>query len=163
MFGTAAGLLLGTGAARDAVAFDCSKAYLAVDYVICADPSLISRVDRVQVIWNDLRAKLGEERRKVLLDEQRRWIKDYAERCGLPGRGDPDAARKDAAKSCVANSLDNRAAYLTDIARTEVAAGAPGALPPPAALSPPLLPLHLETTPLLLLRALSHRSRTKSA
>ena len=134
-------LVAGLTLASPALAFDCSKAYLAVDYVICAEPALIAAVDRLQGTWDVIKGKLDEASRKALVTEQKQWISDYAARCGVPGRGRPSEDAIERAKTCVAGELGQRRAYLASLAPSAPASAPPASVPsePPraAVASPP--------------------------
>lgn len=93
-------------------AFDCAKAYLPVDYVICSSPDLLKINDELSVVWRALRERLGEAERQTALEAQRQWIKDYSQTCGLTGKGKPPADRMAAAVPCVAKELRGRGAKL---------------------------------------------------
>lgn len=133
----AAGLL----APSSVRAFDCAKAYLAVDYVICADPALMAAVDRLQATWDALRPKLADDARKTLVAEQKQWIADYASRCGVPGRGKPTPQMIEGARACIAAELGHRRGYLAALDGNALAATtratAPLAPPPAAPSKPP--------------------------
>ncbi|MCW2242301.1 lysozyme inhibitor LprI family protein [Azospirillum canadense] len=130
---------------KESKAFDCSKAYLAVDHVICSDPNLVESVDRLQGAWNTLRKSLDEDRRKTLTAEQKQWISDYTQRCGVPGRGAPTADVIARSRACVGENLAARTAYLASLGNsTSAPAGGEAAsgtvsrpAGPPAASSKP--------------------------
>jgi uncharacterized protein YecT (DUF1311 family) len=112
-----------------APAFDCAKAYLAIDHVICSSPDLLKANDELSAVWRALRERLGETERQAALELQRQWIKTYPQSCGLPAKGAPPPDKMAAAVPCVAKEIRGRAAKL----RMQLAE-----LPPPAgAKSPP--------------------------
>jgi uncharacterized protein YecT (DUF1311 family) len=93
-------------------AFDCSKAYMPVDFVICSDPAVIRANDAHERAWYDARARLTDVEKQDLLADQRRWLKDYPPRCGVPAQGGrPPAITRDQ-QGCVAKALEERAAFL---------------------------------------------------
>lgn len=114
------------GSTVPAYAFECARAYLAVDFAICSDPAVVAKVDRLQVTWDRLLPSLPEDVRASLKADQRQWIKDYAARCGLPGRGRPVAEALPLALPCIAAEMDQRQAYLERSARAVVASAESG-------------------------------------
>jgi uncharacterized protein len=55
-----------------AVAFDCSKAFLGVDYVICGNPQLLEAEANLEAAHGSTISDPDRVR-----DDQRRWIKEY--------------------------------------------------------------------------------------
>jgi hypothetical protein len=70
----------------NAHAFNCSKAYLPVDFVICSDPSVIRANDVHERAWYDAQARLDDAEKQELLTDQRIWLKEYPPRCGIPAK-----------------------------------------------------------------------------
>lgn len=116
-------------------AFDCAKAYLPVDFVICANPDLLKANDELSAVWRSLRERLGEAERQTALEAQRQWIKDYPQTCGLTGKGKPPADKLAAAVPCVAKELRGRAAKLR-MQLAELPPATAPAKPAPAAAAP---------------------------
>lgn len=116
-------------------AFDCAKAYLPVDFVICASPDLLKANDELSAVWRSLRERLGEAERQTALDAQRQWIKDYPQTCGLIGKGKPPADKLTAAVPCVAKEIRGRAAKLR-MQLAELPPATAPAKPAPAAEAP---------------------------
>lgn len=108
-------------------AFDCAKAFLPIDHVICSSPDLLKVNDELSAVWRALRERLGEAERQQALDAQRQWIKDYPQACGLPAKGKPPANQLAAAVPCIDKAIRSRTAKL----RMQLAE-----LPPPAAAKP---------------------------
>ncbi|MBP2315507.1 lysozyme inhibitor LprI family protein [Azospirillum soli] len=121
------GLATAAMGVSESKAFDCSKAYLAVDHVICSDTNLVESVDRLQSVWNVLRKSLDEDRRKTLTAEQKQWIADYTRMCGVPGRGVPPADVIARSRSCVGENLAARTAYLDGLGHSTSAPASGGA------------------------------------
>lgn len=112
--------------------FDCAKAYLPVDHVICASPDLLKVNAELGDVWIALRDRLDEAERQVALDGQRQWIKEYPLACGLPAKGKPPADKIAAAGPCIGKQLRARTAKLRmQLGELPPAAGATVA-PPPA-------------------------------
>ncbi|MGO9047823.1 MAG: hypothetical protein ACLQFW_13215, partial [Xanthobacteraceae bacterium] len=70
---------------RTPAAFDCAKASMGVDYVICASPELMDAEARLEDALHAAHAAKGDQ---VKL-EQWVWIKRYGADCGLPLKGRP--------------------------------------------------------------------------
>lgn len=117
--------------------FDCAKAYLPVDYVICSSPELLKVNDELSTVWRSLRERLGEAEGQAALDAQRQWIKEYPQACGLTGKGKPAANVLATAVPCVTKQIRDRAAklrmQLAELpAETKAAKPAPSVAPPGA-------------------------------
>jgi uncharacterized protein len=53
--------------APSAHAFDCARAYLPIDFVICSGPAVIGANDAHERAWYDARARLGDAEKQELL------------------------------------------------------------------------------------------------
>lgn len=106
----------GTMAAMSAAhAFDCAKAYLGVDFVICSDPKLIASIDDMAQVWQRLKAATPADQFNALLADQRQWLKTYGTECGLPAKGQPSAQQIAKAAPCVRTRIDERLKHLTGL------------------------------------------------
>lgn len=115
-------------------AFDCGKAYLPVDHVICSSPDLLKANDELSAVWRSLRDRLPEDERQAALEAQRQWIKDYPLACNLPAKGKPPADKIGAATPCIDKQLRARTAKLRmQLAELPPAAAKPDATQPPPA------------------------------
>jgi len=95
-----------------ACAMDCAKAYLPVDFIICSDPTLL-RVNKAdEQAWRETRARLNDAEKQELLADQRRWLKEYPPRCGVPAQGKLLATIPKEAQERVAKALGERTAFL---------------------------------------------------
>lgn len=94
------------------IAFDCSKATLGVDYVICADPRLIEAESRLEDAYRSALAAQGDGIKK----EEREWSRNYGPKCGLPEKGEPALAVGIRSHDCVAKAISNRIVYLKGLA-----------------------------------------------
>ena len=90
--------------------FDCSKATLGVDFVICANPPLMEAEKRLEEANRAARASKGDE---VKLS-QRAWVKSYGPNCGLPAKGQPTSAQSLRARDCVLNAIKKRTTELNN-------------------------------------------------
>jgi hypothetical protein len=103
------GLVVATASAQ---AFDCAKAYLPVDFVICSDPAVMKANEAHEKAWYDTRARLSDVEKQQLLADQRRWLKDFPPKCGVPARGKrPPMISRDQ-QLCVERALEERQAFL---------------------------------------------------
>jgi uncharacterized protein len=106
----------GTGlVANTAHAFDCAKAYLGVDYVICSDPKLIASIDDMGQVWQRIKAATPADQFSALLADQRQWLKSYGTECGLPSKGQPTEQQIAKAAPCVSARINERLKYLTGL------------------------------------------------
>jgi uncharacterized protein YecT (DUF1311 family)/tetratricopeptide (TPR) repeat protein len=118
------------------LAFDCSKAFLSVDYTICAYPELLEAESDLEEAYHTLRNSSAQNPEKVK-DDQRRWIKGFGPSCGLPDKGKPSSAEMRGTRDCVWKALKDRTAYLKSFASD--------AAPPQtnaSCLLSPLVPCH---------------------
>jgi uncharacterized protein YecT (DUF1311 family) len=95
-----------------AQAFDCAKAYLPVDFVICSDPAVFQANEAHEKAWYETRARLTDEEKQELLADQRRWLKKYPPRCGIPARGKRLAVISKDEQLCVTKALEERRDFL---------------------------------------------------
>src|SRR4051812_14440267 len=70
-----------------AFAFDCSKAFLPVDFVICSDPQVFKANEEHEAAWYVARSRLNDVQKQNLLESQRVWLREYPPTCGIPARG----------------------------------------------------------------------------
>ena len=122
---------LACGNTAFAGSFDCSKAALPTDYVVCSTPQLLSANDAVAAAWSAARDRLDEKGKAVLLADQKAWLREMAIRCGLPDRGRPNDAIITQAQNCVLRKHEERAEYLRAAARTGSLPAAQGGRAPP--------------------------------
>jgi uncharacterized protein YecT (DUF1311 family) len=129
-----AALLVLFAACGGARAYDCRDARLPAEFVICSDPRLAHLVDRRDEALKAARERSTEEQRKTLNAEQRRWLHEYPQRCGVAASGAaPDPIAK-ATVACFEREIDARTtalrAYAAAPAKPEIVKTV--ASPPPA-------------------------------
>jgi len=95
-----------------AQAFDCAKAYLPVDFVICSDPAVLSANEAHEKAWYDTRARLTDAEKQELLADQRQWLKEFPPHCGVPAKGKHLVTIPKAAQECIGKALAERTAFL---------------------------------------------------
>ena len=95
-----------------AFVFDCAKAFLPVDFVICSDPQVFRANEYHEAAWYTTRTRLNDVQKRELLENQRLWLKQYPPTCGIPARGRRPATIPPAAQRCVATALLARAEFL---------------------------------------------------
>lgn len=93
---------------RTPSAFDCNKATLGVDYVICSSPQLLDAEARLEDAYRAARAVRGDDVKIA----QRAWAKSYGPNCGLPAKGQPTPAEIRATHDCVARAINQRTSTL---------------------------------------------------
>jgi len=93
-------------------AFDCSKAYLPVDFVICSAPDVLSANEGHERAWFVTRARLDETQQKALLDDQRRWMRQFPTECGIPAKGKSPTVISKEAQQCVTMAILRRTDFL---------------------------------------------------
>jgi hypothetical protein len=110
LLGAAALLYPGT-----AKAFDCNKSFLPVDFVICSNPAVFNFNEAHEKAWIETRAVLTDAQKAGLLNDQRRWLKEYPPQCGVPARGKAPQVITPAMQTCVGNALEQRTAFCVVI------------------------------------------------
>lgn len=95
-------------ALRTPTLFNCDKATLGSDYVICASAELMDAEARLEDAYIAARDQRGDG---VKL-EQRAWIKRFGPDCGLEYRGRPDDMTIHAAAPCIGRALESRITEL---------------------------------------------------
>ena len=109
-----------------AIAFDCEKASLPVDFVICSGWQ-VEQVNRIhESAWYAARARLNDGQKRELLDDQRRWLKTYPPQCGVPEKGGRPRAITPAMQDCVASALVERADFLNSYPHSRTSGSAAG-------------------------------------
>ena len=95
-----------------AVEFNCAKAFLTVDYVICRSPQGMRAIGELQATWDSVYATTAPGRKAPLVRDQRAWIKAYAAECGAGGvgRAPPDPTGQ--TDACVVDHIERRTAEL---------------------------------------------------
>jgi hypothetical protein len=88
--------------------FDCSKAFLSVDYVICSSPQLMAAEARLEDAYRAARAARGDDVKTA----QRAWVKSYGPSCGLPAKGQPSPTEIRASRDCVTKAISERTSAL---------------------------------------------------
>ena len=89
---------------RTPTAFDCAKASMGVDYVICASPELMDAEARLEDALHAAHTAKGDQ----VKTEQWAWIKRYAADCGLPPHGPPAQEKIHGAAGCVREAMEQR-------------------------------------------------------
>src|SRR6266446_2593120 len=108
---------------HSAHAFDCSQPKLTAEFVICGDADLRKVADQRQQAWTAAKARTNAEQRKLLIEEQRLWLRNYPRACGVSGDGKPSAPVTSEIIDCFRRASEGRAAYLNSYR--------PAASPPP--------------------------------
>ena len=106
-----------------AVEFNCAKAFLKVDFVICRSAEGMKAIGELQAAWDATYATTAPDRKALLVREQREWIRAYAAECGVPGAG---AAPQDPTRQtdvCVVDRIQRRTVELRAVAFRHSGAG----------------------------------------
>lgn len=110
--------------AADAATFDCKRASLQVDFVICRSEEGRRAIADLTEAWEKVTAAATPDRKAALLDQQRRWIGIYPLLCGLTGRGPPAPDPTLRTDKCVAEQLRKRMSALQSTASLIASRGA---------------------------------------
>lgn len=65
-----------------AASFDCGKAQSKVEHLICDNPKLSELDSKLGQDYQDVRSKANEEQKKILITEQKHWLKHTRNVCG---------------------------------------------------------------------------------
>src|SRR4051812_25194919 len=100
------------GVSSSAWAVDGAEAYLPVDFVICSDPAALKANEAHEKAWYETCARLNDAEKQELLEDQRRWLREFPPRCSVPAQGkSPTTISKDT-QLCVMRALEDRQAFL---------------------------------------------------
>lgn len=116
-------------------AFDCARASLKVDFVICRSQEGLQAIAELSSAWDAVRQQVTPDQKSALVAAQREWIKSYSAACGVPGRGRPDPDPSLATDTCVAQQIRARARTLEAIASNPDPTGPGPSFVPPAAVA----------------------------
>jgi uncharacterized protein len=94
------------------LAFDCAKAYLPVDFVICSDPAIVQINAEHEKTWYDVRSHMNNAEKHTLLISQRKWLRAFPPTCGIPARGKRPTHITPREQHCVAKALQERIRFL---------------------------------------------------
>jgi uncharacterized protein YecT (DUF1311 family) len=100
------------GASGPTHGFDCAKASLKVDYVICRSGPGMQAIGELQTAWDQTYATVQPEQRASLVRDEVRWIKAYAAECGVGGKGVARADPTGRTEACVVDQIRRRTAEL---------------------------------------------------
>jgi uncharacterized protein/predicted aspartyl protease len=121
--------LLGSGTAA---AFECTGVTLPRLVVICSDPELIRLADERQKVFDEARARIGENRWPELWEDQKAWVRSYAAACGVPPDRPLSFPVSASVKACFKRAAIVRIAYIRAYGVTT--GGSASASPSPAAV-----------------------------
>ena len=92
--------------------FDCAKASMPSDFVICSDPTLLEANDDLAAQWSAARAQMDQAGKARLLNEQREWMHAMSTRCHLSEHGRPSDSDIEQSSECIGESLAKRTRQL---------------------------------------------------
>jgi uncharacterized protein YecT (DUF1311 family) len=94
---------------RMPTSFDCSRASMGADFVICTSDELLDAEARLEDAYTDARARLGNRVR----NQEIVWMTRYGPECGLPLRGRPTPQQStEWAKKCLLDAMTARISEL---------------------------------------------------
>lgn len=105
------GLLIFPGACR-AEAFDCRRAALPMDFVICSSQTVMRANEIHAKAWYAARARLAPAQRHALVENQIEWQNTFPPTCGVPAKGSRPPVISAKEQECIAKGLLARAAFL---------------------------------------------------
>ena len=79
--------------------------------VICGDPELIRLADARQQAVFDAQARLNDQQFKVLMADQKAWVRAYATACGVPPERPPPSPVPMTVIECFEHAGQARIAY----------------------------------------------------
>ena len=111
--------------------FDCAKARTAAARLICVDGELARRDGELGVAFQKRKAQISAPDRSKFVADELAWVRDRNTHCGLDGKKSAAIEVLASSKSCMAKSIQERVAFLTQT--DSLAAGVSG----PLQLQPP--------------------------
>jgi uncharacterized protein len=94
--------------------FDCAKASLAVERVICSDANLSALDRKMARVFSERLASLTSEERKALTEDQVHWLRLRAPSCGFRDSAQIDTVRLAKAVPCLAAVYTDRIGVLKE-------------------------------------------------
>lgn len=95
-----------------AAAFECQHPKNPAVAVVCSDPELIRLTTERKRAWEEARGRLKGKQRSALYADQRRWLREYPQSCGVTATGEPPATIDKSAQECFRRANSERIAYL---------------------------------------------------
>lgn len=99
-----------------ALAFECAKAYLPLDFVICSSKDSLTANESLEKAWAQTRSRVNETQKQLLLEEQRRWLKSVPLNCSVPEGLSKKSHITSDMQQCVTGFLNSRVGYLENYA-----------------------------------------------
>jgi uncharacterized protein len=96
----------------DAGAFECTNITLPSSFVICSDPELMRLADQRQAALNDARGRIGEDAWPALWEDQKVWVRSYANACGVPPDRPAALPVPPSVRACFKRAAEARIAYI---------------------------------------------------
>jgi len=118
------GLML-VAANADASRFDCHKAAMPSDFVVCSNPALLEENNLLASAWFKARSGMDAAGKTELVKSQRAWLKSITSDCGLPERGRPSNDLIKKSEICILGKVQTRRKFLEGIASKQKAATLP--------------------------------------
>ena len=112
--------------------FDCTRASVPIERLICGNDSLAALDSQLAATFRDIREKQDEASRSSLLAEQRRWLQSRLSTCGIPVKGDIAQDQRTGAEHCLADAYTARLAALKPAAQPTSSATPAAPVPSPA-------------------------------
>jgi uncharacterized protein len=141
----AAACWLPAGMAWAGPSFDCARAQLPIEQVLCADAELGDLEGQMTRLYQQRLAAAGAADANTLRSDMGYWLAALVKDCGVPRSGALDPAAMERVRPCLAGRYRERIAMLGSTAplvQPAVAAAAPppDPAPPPAAAVAPAQP-----------------------
>jgi TPR repeat protein/uncharacterized protein YecT (DUF1311 family) len=120
--------------ASEKPSFDCAMAKTAAARLICADGELARLDGQLGAAFQKRKAQVSGADLSKVVAEQLAWIRSRNTRCALDGKDSAAIAVLGSSKPCVASTIRERIAFLTQTVATSKNAGGP---PEPASPTEP--------------------------
>ena len=115
-----------TVSARADHALQCDKVQLPSSLVICSDPDLLAIADERTQVYRELWAHLDADQRETLKADQNRWVREYANNCGVPQEVPPRLPTSVAVRECFKRAGQARTAFLREYLNKQMETSAAG-------------------------------------
>ncbi|SMF97904.1 hypothetical protein SAMN02949497_4760 [Methylomagnum ishizawai] len=96
-------------------AFECSKAFVKTDFVICSSQQILDEEDELEGLYHILLSSKPEAEKEAFREQEREWIKQYTVSCGLYGKGKPPEEEIKKKQPCVQESILQRLKYFRSL------------------------------------------------
>ena len=93
--------------------FNCKKAALPVDFVICSSDAVFKVNEAHEKAWFETRARLDNQQKKELVILQKEWLNTFPLKCNIAIKGKAPKTISPDMQVCIKNELEARYNFLS--------------------------------------------------